>query len=670
MDGKAAVQFQNHHDILCRRSLWKLRPGQLRCRYDFGGTTVAKLGLHGFCQSLAREGARKNILCNTIAPLAGSRITQTVLPKELVDALKPEYVAPFVAYLCHSSCSESGSAFEVGAGYAAKLRWQRSAGALLKIDDPSFNPSAVAAAFEQACVFEKPQYPQSMHDVDWVGLAKKAKRLESNRLASKVAFEGISVVVTGAGGGLGKAYALMFASLGASVLVNDVHADAANSVVSLIEQSGGKATADTSSVLEGEKIVAHALESFGKIDVLVNNAGVLRDKSFAKLADAEWDAVLAIHLKGTYKTAKAAWTHMVKQKYGRIINTSSAVGLYGNFGQANYSTAKAAIIAFSNSLAMEGKKHNVLVNTIAPNAGTQMTATILPKEIVGLLKPEYVAPLVGFLAHSSNTSTGQIFEVGSGWFARVRWQRAHGVHLSVSSLSAEHYASAWRELCEFDEKRASYPASPEDSIQEIVSTLNQKNARKDRPAKSTEFNYTARDIILYHLGIGFNHTHRAYVYENAPLRVFPTFLVLPGFDAMMNIAMDSYLEGFSPSLLLHGEQYLELQHPIDVKKGTLISQTEVIENVDKGKGTVLTAKTVTKDAATGRVVCINQGTTFNRKAKPRSPGISRDGFEKLSTLQIDPALFDSKPDYEIAERIPPGQAVLYRLSGDYNPLHM
>lgn len=619
---------------------------------------------------MAREGARKNVLCNTIAPLAGSRITQTVLPKELVDALKPEYVAPFVAYLCHSSCNENGSVFEVGAGYAAKLRWQRSSGVLLKIDHPSFNPSAVAATFEQACLFENPQHPQSMNDVDWVGLAKKAKQLESNRAGSKIEFEGISVVVTGAGGGLGKAYALMFASLGASVLVNDANEDAANSVVNLIKQNGGKAVADTSSVLEGEKIVKHSLESFGKINVLVNNAGVLRDKSFAKLTDGEWDAVLAIHLKGTYKTTKAAWTHMVKQKYGRIINTSSAVGLYGNFGQANYSAAKAAIIAFSNSLAAEGKRHNVLVNTIAPNAGTQMTATILPKEMVELLKPEYVAPLVGFLAHSSNKSTGQIFEVGSGWFSRVRWQRAHGVHLSTLNLSIEHYASAWKEICEFDEKRASYPASPEDSLHEIVSTLSQKSSSKDKSSKITEFNYTARDIILYHLGIGFNHTHRAYVYENAPLKVFPTFLVLPGFDAMMNIDMNVYLEGFSPSFLLHGEQYLELHHPIDFKEGKLISQTEVIENVDKGKGTVLTAKTTTKEAATNRVVCINQGTTFNRKAKPRSPGISRDKFEKSSSLQIDPAVFDSRPDYEIAEKIPLDQAVLYRLSGDYNPLHM
>lgn len=149
------------------------------------------------------------------------------------------------------------------------------------------------------------------------------------------------------------------------------------------------------------------------------------------MTDADWDLIYNVHLNGTYKTIKAAWPHMLQQKYGRIINTSSAVGLYGNFGQTNYASAKAGIIALSNTLALEGRRSNILVNTIAPNAGTRITATVLPAEMVEALKPEYVAPLVGFLAHDSTTETGGVYEAGSGWISKVRWERTGGLILSL-----------------------------------------------------------------------------------------------------------------------------------------------------------------------------------------------------------------------------------------------
>ncbi|KND01081.1 uncharacterized protein SPPG_04173 [Spizellomyces punctatus DAOM BR117] len=434
---------------------------------------AAKLALFGFSNTLAREGEKKNIRVNTIAPLAASRMTETVMPPEILAALKPEFVVPLVAYLCHESTEETGSIFEVGAGFVSKLRWERSPGAVFKADS-SFTPSSVAAKWGEITSFNNPQYPTSIMDTDWVGLLEQAKGLSGNPNPSELRFDGKVAIVTGAGNGLGRAHALLFAKLGASVVVNDlggstkgegVEQSAADKVVDEIRAAGGKAVANYDSVEDGEKVVDTAIQAFGRVDIIVNNAGILRDKSFARMTDNDWDLVQRVHLRGTYKVAKAAWPHMVKQKYGRIINTTSAVGLYGNFGQANYSAAKAGTVAFSNTLALEGARSNIVVNTIAPNAGTRMTATVMPPEMVEALKPEYVSPLVAYLGHESNTETGGVFEVGSAWVAKVRWQRTGGVGFPVNKpLLPEHIAAKWAEITNFDDGRATYPTNTQESF--------------------------------------------------------------------------------------------------------------------------------------------------------------------------------------------------------------
>lgn len=178
------------------------------------------------------------------------------------------------------------------------------------------------------------------------------------------------------------------------------------------------------------------------------------------MTDADWDLVYNVHLGGTYKTSKAAWPYMLAQKYGRIINTTSAVGLYGNFGQTNYASAKAGIIALSNTLALEGKKSNIFVNTIAPNAGTRITATVLPAEMVEALKPEYVAPLVGFLSHETTQETGGVFEVGSGWISKVRWERSGGVGFpSNEFIQPEILVKSWNAICDFNTGKQHYPTT-------------------------------------------------------------------------------------------------------------------------------------------------------------------------------------------------------------------
>lgn len=176
---------------------------------------------------------------------------------------------------------------------------------------------------------------------------------------------------------LGRAYSLLFAKLGASVVVNDVMNP--DTTVAEIRKAGGKAVGDKHSVEDGEAVIETCVKAFGTVHIIINNAGILRDKSFAAMTDEQWDQVMAVHLNGTYKVTKAAWPIFLKQKYGRVVNTTSTSGIYGNFGQANYATAKLAILGFSRALAREGVKYNILVNTIAPNAGTAMTRTIMPE---------------------------------------------------------------------------------------------------------------------------------------------------------------------------------------------------------------------------------------------------------------------------------------------------
>ena len=296
------------------------------------------MGLIGFTKTLAREGAKYNIKSTAIAPIAASAMTETIMPPELLKNLSPEYVAPFVLTLCHPDAPDaSGKVFEVGAGFVAELRWERSDGAIFKTD-ASFTPSAVKQRWNEVIDFSKPYYPAAVTDVDSVGKLEAARKLPSNPQASpEVRFDGQTVIITGAGAGLGRAYALMYGKLGANVVVNDVSEKGANAVVEEVVKAGGKAAAAICSAEDGDKIVAVALEKFGGVHVLIANAGILRDKSFQSMTKAEWDIVLAVHLRGTYKCAKAVWPIFQKQKYGRIVTTCSQVGIYGNFGQANVS---------------------------------------------------------------------------------------------------------------------------------------------------------------------------------------------------------------------------------------------------------------------------------------------------------------------------------------------
>jgi NAD(P)-dependent dehydrogenase (short-subunit alcohol dehydrogenase family) len=243
-------------------------------------------------------------------------------------------------------------------------------------------------------------------------------------------FDGRVAIVTGAGGGLGRAHALLLASRGASVVVNDLGGSVdgtgssttpAEQVAEEIRAAGGIAVADANSVATpegGAAIVQTAVDAFGRVDILVNNAGILRDKTFAKMGIEDWDAVLAVHLRGAVCVTQPAWRRMREQRHGRIVNTSSASGLFGNFGQANYSAAKMGLIGLTRTLAIEGERDGITVNAIAPAARTRMTESILGP-LAERLDPALVSPLVAYLVHEDCTVTGEVFSCGGGRIARV-----------------------------------------------------------------------------------------------------------------------------------------------------------------------------------------------------------------------------------------------------------
>ncbi|GAA3513135.1 NAD(P)-dependent dehydrogenase (short-subunit alcohol dehydrogenase family) [Streptosporangium album] len=248
---------------------------------------------------------------------------------------------------------------------------------------------------------------------------------------SELRFDGRVAVITGAGHGLGRSHALSLAERGAKVVVNDLggaldgtgaSTGPAADVVELINKNGGEAVANTDNVAtpEGAKaIVRTAIDAFGRLDVVVNNAGILRDKSFGKMSVEEFDQVLAVHVRGSFLVSHAAFPYLKEQGYGRIVNTSSPAGLFGNFGQANYSTAKMGLVGLTKTLGIEGARAGIKANAIAPIAWTRMTEALLPAEFEAKFTAERVSTLVTFLAHEACEASGEVFSVGAGRIARV-----------------------------------------------------------------------------------------------------------------------------------------------------------------------------------------------------------------------------------------------------------
>ncbi len=304
--------------------------------------------------------------------------------------------------------------------------------------------------------------------------------------------------MTIAGGGLGKSYALELAKRGCNVVVNDLGgsmsgsvsvsavstgsklqiSDGVAQVVQEIKDFGGNAVGDGNNVLDAKLIVENAVHTFGGVDIIVNNAGILRDKSFHKMTEKDWQSVIDVHLLGTFRMCHEAWPLMQKQNYGRIVNVSSGAATYGNFGQANYAAAKLGILGLSNVLAKEGGKNNIFVNTLVPVAASRMTENLLSEELLDQMDPKHVTPIVAYLAHESNAHSGRVYEVGGGWYSSMRWERSEGVLLGGKIgdsdedkvATVEDIANNIEAICDFGGDNA-YPTSPTDAITTFTSML-------------------------------------------------------------------------------------------------------------------------------------------------------------------------------------------------------
>ncbi|MDP2066223.1 MAG: SDR family NAD(P)-dependent oxidoreductase [Burkholderiaceae bacterium] len=272
-----------------------------------------------------------------------------------------------------------------------------------------------------------------------------------------IEFKDRVAIVTGAGGGLGRQHALGLAARGARVLVNDLggavdgaggSVTAAQSVVDEIHALGGQALANGASVTDAAAVqgmVQQAIDAWGRVDILVNNAGILRDKSFAKMDLADFRLVMEVHVMGAVHCTQAVWPHMVAQKYGRIVMTTSSSGLYGNFGQANYGAAKMALVGLMQTLSIEGLKHDIRVNCLAPTAATRMTEGLMPEDVLRALRPEAVVPAMLVLA-AQDAPNRTILCAGAGTFEAAHITLTPGLHLGVDAQTPERLAARLAEV--------------------------------------------------------------------------------------------------------------------------------------------------------------------------------------------------------------------------------
>ncbi|TDG42772.1 hypothetical protein AWZ03_010819 [Drosophila navojoa] len=497
--------------------------------------------------------------------------------------------------------------------------------------------------------------------------------------AAKLRFDGRVAIVTGAGAGLGREYALLLASRGAKVVVNDLGGShvgegasqrAADVVVEEIRKNGGEAVADYNSVIDGAKVVDTAIKAFGRVDILINNAGILRDRSIIKTTEQDWNLVLDVHLKGSFKCTQAAFPHMKAQNYGRIIMTASNSGIYGNFGQANYSAAKMGLVGLANTVAIEGQKNNIHCNVIIPTAASRMTEGILPDILFQELKPSLIAPVVVYLCHESCEDNGSYIESAAGWATKVHTVRGKGavVRPSIDEPSTlEYVQSAWNKVT--DMSQATHINSISEASGSLLQVLENLKAG-DKDAIEDSFSFGNKELILYALGIGAstkNPKDIRFLYENdGDFSPIPSFFVLPGLLLTMSSPLVSTAlpnSNADLSNILHGEQYLEIVDDLPTS-GTLVTKGKVFDVMDKGSGAVVVTSCESFDE-NGRLLVKNQSAIF-------VVGAGKFGGKKDPIAGVVPLAAAPKraPDATIEYKTSEDQAALYRLSGDLNPLHI
>lgn len=278
-----------------------------------------------------------------------------------------------------------------------------------------------------------------------------------------MSFEGKVILVTGGTRGLGAAFSRCLADAGATVAINST-TDNDQGIIDAINSAGGRAMHFPGRVEDSAELVDQVVARCGRIDGIVHNAGFISDKSLKKMSDAEWDAVVDVHLKASFKLCRAAWPHFVEQGGGRIVLLSSSAGLYGNFGQANYASAKMGMYGLARSVAIEGAKANIHCNCVAPFGATEMNSANFPEALKTAIKTEYVAPIVAYLAHLDCMENGGMFEASAGSFKKLRWERSVGLNLDAreQAVTLDAVADNWEKVTDFSDSE--HPADMGQSL--------------------------------------------------------------------------------------------------------------------------------------------------------------------------------------------------------------
>ncbi|KEF61024.1 uncharacterized protein A1O9_02588 [Exophiala aquamarina CBS 119918] len=629
---------------------------------------TTKFGQLGFIQTIAREGAKYNVLASTLAlPRIPSDESKSA------SSVRKGVLCSLSTLVHRSNQSETGHLYEVHGTRCRKLRWQRAAGTWLN-PDSGMSSGSILSRWQDVNDFSKPEYPSSSRDFQQV--VATTRNLPPNSPGKNITFDGKVVLITGAGSGLGRAYALYFGMLGARIILNDLKEP--SSVAAEIRSTGGEAHTVTCSVSEGSRIVAEAIQAYGRLDVIVNNAGIVQDKSIANMTDDLWDSILDVHLNGMFKVTKAAWEHFIRQGYGRVINISSTSGIYGNFGQSNYSLAKCAIVGFSQALAREGAQHNILVNAVAPVASTPGLAGAIEGSSTAIL-PQYSAPFVALMCSDSVSypSTGGVFEIGGGWHARTRLEANKGIDWQDNDWSAsESTGTAMQTLSKFNDDDAHlYPEDEGNALQIInqhaqeLITLSRIEKVKQAQPEGSHFSYTKKDAILYNLTVGARRWELPLVYErDKDFQVLPTFGTIPWFGAKLPFTFGGILPGWNPLKLLHGEIYLEIRkYPIP-PECQLITYPRLLHVVDKKKAAIVTVSYTTRDRVTGEDIFYNESSSYIRDAG--NFGGPSDAPRKGNSVALSNLQPSGPADFEREETTTAEQAAFYRLNGDTNDLHI
>lgn len=661
------------------RIIMTASPAGLYGNFGQANYSCAKLALVGFGETLAKEGYKYNIKTNIISLLAKSRMTEKVLPPDVLERLSPEKIAPLVLYLTSEQCPSTGSIYEVAAGLFAQIKWQRSGGLYLNPGSDTLTPEAILNKFDDIYNFNDFEYPIMLKDYNkvWDITSKLGPNDQGNKKIESL--KGKVVIITGSGSGLGKSHALWFAKYGAKVVVNDFNDP--SPVVEEIKRAGGEAVGSKHDVYsQAQDIVQTAVDTFGTVDILINNAGILRDRSFIKMSQKEWDQVMQIHVLATFRLCKLVWPIFSQKKSGWIVNTTSTSGIYGNFGQANYASAKAGILAFTKTLAIEGKKAGIKCNAIAPHAETAMTKTIFKENEFNKFSTSQVSPFVVLLCSEEvGGISGELFEVGAGWIGNTRFQRAKGAVSHEEHIQPEFVQNNWKDVVDF-----SKPITLKSAEQSSMAILQSVGGGDDKDdddeddddddEKNESYSYDHHQVILYNISVGATSKELKYVYEgDSDFQVIPSFGVIPFMnqeDGGLNF--NSLLKDYNPMKLLHGEHYLKINKLPIPTSGELETKSFPIEILNKGKKNVLMRSGYKTFDNEGNLLFTNVGSYFIRDSQTNSG--KNESFaenkEGISNFYLKDFSASGTPDFQSTYKTHEDLAALYRLNGDFNPLHI